>query len=664
VRPLLQRRSNSALKQTHPEGLFVCMKCFNAFCCEHTGAHAAQHSHPLYLRVLSTPKAAEQQLEITKLAIGVEGGAVGEVEYETSYRVWCSWCGAASAEGEKALAAQVKSLINTDSPFKKQSLASWEVELLPCEHSLTLQQHITNKNLEHCSSCDLSTNLWLCLTCGSAGCGRKNWDGSGGNGHGIGHFEQTGHPLVVKLGTITAEGDASLYCYACNNDVRDELLQEHLFAAGIDVRSQTKTEKTVQEINLYINLNFALSSLVDDREHSEPLYGPGFTGINNIGNSCYLNSVLQTLNALPEFRRQYFEKGEEHTAHCKKIPSECFYCQVSKVFWGLNSGVYSHKQERKRTINEVETTEEFQEGIKPFDFKLLVGKDSEEFMSGRQQDALEYLQWVFDRLDKEEPYFGDSTTSHFAFQTVNRLVCEGCNGYKLVAAKTNEWKFPVPPPSPLDIDRYYQQLDSQSSETRKAKLCEDPEYEVKFQQCLDILKQGDAVVVSCPKCKDQKVFLSRHYFQTTPKYLLAVPNRFILEKWVPKKLNALIQIHEHLNIADFLIQTAAPVGEKLEGAPLPAKWSQENVEMLVGMGFTANAAKRGLIKYSDNLEAASNWIMENIDNYEINKPLEEEKPQQKAAAFSQDAINQILDFGFSVEQAKVALLKNVPLAAI
>jgi ubiquitin carboxyl-terminal hydrolase 5/13 len=82
------------------------------------------------------------------------------------------------------------------------------------------------------------------------------------------------------------------------------------------------------------------------------------------------------------------------------------------------------------------------------------------------------------------------------------------------------------------------------------------------------------------------------------------------------------------------------------------------------MGFTANAAKRGLIKYSDNLEAASNWIMENIDNYEINKPLEEEKPQQKAAAFSQDAINQILDFGFSVEQAKVALLKNVPLAAI
>jgi hypothetical protein len=66
-------------------------------------------------------------LEITRLAIGVEGGAVGDVEYETKYEVWCHACSAHSVEGEKALEAQVKSLINTDSPFKKQSLASWEV---------------------------------------------------------------------------------------------------------------------------------------------------------------------------------------------------------------------------------------------------------------------------------------------------------------------------------------------------------------------------------------------------------------------------------------------------------------------------------------------------------------------------------------------------------
>jgi uncharacterized UBP type Zn finger protein len=36
-------------------------------------------------------------------------------------------------------------------------------------------------------------------------------------------------------------------------------------------------------------------------------------------------------------------------------------------------------------------------------------------MSNRQQDALEYLQWVFDKLDKEEPYIGESTTKNFNF---------------------------------------------------------------------------------------------------------------------------------------------------------------------------------------------------------------------------------------------------------
>jgi len=26
------------------------------------------------------------------------------------------------------------------------------------------------------------------LTCGNTGCGRKNWDGTGGNSHGIEHY--------------------------------------------------------------------------------------------------------------------------------------------------------------------------------------------------------------------------------------------------------------------------------------------------------------------------------------------------------------------------------------------------------------------------------------------------------------------------------------------
>lgn len=43
----------------------------------------------------------------------------------------------------------------------------------------------------------------------------QNWDGSGGSGAALRHFEATGskYPLVVKLGTITPHG-ADVFSYA------------------------------------------------------------------------------------------------------------------------------------------------------------------------------------------------------------------------------------------------------------------------------------------------------------------------------------------------------------------------------------------------------------------------------------------------------------------
>lgn len=37
-----------------------------------------------------------------------------------------------------------------------------------------------------------------------------------------------------------------------------------------------------------------------------PLFGGGYTGLTNLGNSCYLNSVVQVLFALPVFQRKYY----------------------------------------------------------------------------------------------------------------------------------------------------------------------------------------------------------------------------------------------------------------------------------------------------------------------------------------------------------------------
>lgn len=73
------------------------------------------------------------------------------------------------------------------------------------------------------------------MTCGHLGCGRKNYDGSGANHHAVYHFEEENHPLSIKLGTITPEGTASIYCYACDDEVKDDNLAEHMKVLGIDI---------------------------------------------------------------------------------------------------------------------------------------------------------------------------------------------------------------------------------------------------------------------------------------------------------------------------------------------------------------------------------------------------------------------------------------------
>lgn len=61
------------------------------------------------------------------------------------------------------------------------------------------------------------------------------YDGSGGNNHAVDHAKTSNHNLVVKLGTITSDGKADIFCYKCDDDVVDNYLKEHLEVFGIEI---------------------------------------------------------------------------------------------------------------------------------------------------------------------------------------------------------------------------------------------------------------------------------------------------------------------------------------------------------------------------------------------------------------------------------------------
>jgi ubiquitin carboxyl-terminal hydrolase 5/13 len=81
---------------------------------------------------------------------------------------------------------------------------------------------------------------------------------------------------------------------------------------GIDIKGTNKTEKTVTELNLEANLALTLSKVLEKGQVLTPVFGPLNTGMQNLGNTCYLNSVVQMVMSLPEYREKYLAMAEEY----------------------------------------------------------------------------------------------------------------------------------------------------------------------------------------------------------------------------------------------------------------------------------------------------------------------------------------------------------------
>jgi ubiquitin carboxyl-terminal hydrolase 5/13 len=268
---------------------------------------------------INETKHDEKSVAPTKLAIGIEGGFAIENEYEivkeynilvvsNNDQVILSF---PNSEIPEFVSNVVSAVIKHDGMRNNLQVSQWDGdnEKKVSKYAQNLVQIPSEKKISHdpktwkCEYSGNTENLWLNLSTGFIGDGRSNWDGTGGTGAALKHYKETGskYPLVVKLGTITPH-TADVYSYAADEDnlVIDPLLSDHLSFWGIDLMKLEKTDKTMGELEVDLNMSYDWSRIIDGEEELEVVQGPGFVGLRNIGSSCYLNAAMQTILSIPE----------------------------------------------------------------------------------------------------------------------------------------------------------------------------------------------------------------------------------------------------------------------------------------------------------------------------------------------------------------------------
>lgn len=581
---------------------------------------------------------------MTKLAIAAE---TEEDRYDTAVTAKCIECQTELDMTNAKLAPIVDGILKAHTFSRKEEVKAWEQELTTCEHILTMQQPPSRKieqgELGHCSGCDLRENLWLCLECGNLGCGRKQMGGVDGNSHALGHATESGHGVAIKLGSITPEGTADIYCYRCDEERIDELLGQHLAHWGIILAERQKTEKSLTEMQIEQNLKWDFSMTTEDGQELKPVFGPGLTGLKNLGNSCYLASIIQCLFDMPSFRERYY--SADNDLPIVQEPAADLETQLRKIAHGLLSGRYSEPDTSVGSGSEIA----YQRGLAPAMFKHLVGRGHEEFSTMRQQDAFELFQHLFKLISRSSHNGGDQKdpTAEFRFVLEQRLQCLGCHKVRYSSNEQDN----------IFIDVPLEKLEEASEGGETANAYKP----VTLKECLDNFTAAEKVELTCSSCGSKAGFTKQSLFKTFPNVLAVNARKMAVVNWVPIKIDVPVIVPDEPFLLDSYISKGLQPSEQL----LPEEAENKApafvadaaaVAQLEAMGFPRNRAEKALhATGNSDANAAMEWLFAHLDDADIDAPLDLGSGSGDAGRADPEKIEMLGAMGFGAPQAKKAL---------
>lgn len=665
-------------------GLYVSLKSFLGLGKDHVERHYQKTGEAVYLHlrrerreVSSPPQGDGPDKKITRLAIGVEGGfdpesSKNRFEIEDFHKVIVlpnftsfDW---PNKELPEIVKLSVQALLDLPSASKLAELealsGTWDGEArLVSKHAQNLCQLDNGKKISptgwHCEKCDKTENLWLNLSDGSVLCGRRFFDGSGGNNHAVDHYNTTNYPLAVKLGTITKDGKADVFSYSEDDMVEDPLLAQHLQHWGINIAEMKKTEKSMVELELELNQKTnEWSTLCESGGKLIPLYGPGYTGMQNMGNSCYLNSVMQVVFRIPDFIHKYYDGCDGIFQQAPIEPAEDFNVQMAKLGHGLLSGKYSNPPPPGSPVDADPL------GVTPLMFKTLIGRGHSEFSTKKQQDVQEFLLHLLTLLERHNKN-NVNPGECFTFEVEERFQCSQSKKVKYLTRSEVCLGLNIPMDAAINKEEVAA-YEARKAETEAQGKRLDPESivrpKIKFFSCLESFTETEVINNFYSSAINGNVQARKTTrLSSFPDYLVIQLKKFTLrEDWVPIKLDVSIEMPDVLDISVLRGAGPQPDEELLpepEVRPPAPQLDQAVLSQLQDMGFPPESCKRALFHTGNSgAEAATAWIMEHITDPDFTDPFVPPGTQPSGGFTpNPDSLQTIVAMGFTAEQATKAL---------
>ncbi|KAL3612516.1 hypothetical protein D5086_003536 [Populus alba] len=473
----------------------------------------------------------------------------------------------------------------------------------------------------------------------------------------------------IDNGVVIPPSSSDVFSYPEDDSVVDPLLAQHLAFFGIDFSALQKTEMTTAERELDQNTNYDWNRIQESGQDVEPIFGPGYTGLVNLGNSCYMAATMQVVFSTRSFNSRFYINQSLKMAFemAPADPTVDLNMQLTKLAHGMLSGKYSVPAlENDDKANAITSTSNKQEGIPPRMFKAVIAASHPEFSSMRQQDALEFFLHFLDQVERVnggKPALDPSRS--FKFGIEERILCpSGKVGFNRRLDYILSLNIPLHEASNKEELEAFSKLKAEkTSEGKDLSSDEIVRPRVPLEACLANFSAPEEIQdYYSTALKAKTTALKIAGLTSFPDYLVLHMRKFVLEEgWVPKKLDVYIDVPDIIDISYMRSKGLQP-GEELLPDDVPEAEVESNmplanediVSQLVSMGFNYLHCQKAAINSSNaGVEEAMNWLLSHMDDPDIDAPVSQGAHGNEV--MDQLKVDTLLSFGFQEEIARKAL---------